>query len=220
MRLEAKDSTEETNSTVPDLVYMMKDNYIAKSILELTSTGKVLLFAPYVKQKCGEISKYEFDIKHKKKDINQLKAFSTPLSAMMGQTVLVDDISKLKTTFFTPKHKVKLDNFTGEPKTDTPRFHVSKTDLDLKSVSHFSEHESPSKQITLSDIMKHNKAGDMWAIFDGKVFDISNYVSRHPELLTGFKDCSGKDAKSVFSIVQPHKKGSVFFKSELLGEMY
>ena len=138
----------------------------------------------------------------------------------MEQTVLVSDITKWKSAFYTPEHKVKLSNFTGEPKSDTPRFHYSNAHLNLNPLSKFEEKEdSPVKYIQHEEIIKHNKDGDLWAVFDRRVYDISNYVSRHPELLMGFKEYIGKDSKCVFSKAQPNKKVSVFFQSELLGKM-
>jgi cytochrome b involved in lipid metabolism len=36
------------------------------------------------------------------------------------------------------------------------------------------------KTFTAEEVAKHNKAGDCWIIIEGKVFDLSKFLSEHP----------------------------------------
>lgn len=51
--------------------------------------------------------------------------------------------------------------------------------------------------ITLAELQKHNSASDCWMAIDGKVYDVTNFISQHPgedEILRG----CGIDATAVF----------------------
>jgi cytochrome b involved in lipid metabolism len=38
----------------------------------------------------------------------------------------------------------------------------------------------PSRFLTRAEVSKHNKKKDCWIVIEGKVYDITNYVERHP----------------------------------------
>ena len=33
---------------------------------------------------------------------------------------------------------------------------------------------------TMEDVAKHNKKGDMWVVLNGRVLNVSNFLSQHP----------------------------------------
>jgi cytochrome b involved in lipid metabolism len=53
------------------------------------------------------------------------------------------------------------------------------------------------KQITTDELSSHNKPTDCWLAIDGKVYDVTTFVSRHPGKDAILQGC-GKDATSLF----------------------
>ena len=55
------------------------------------------------------------------------------------------------------------------------------------------------KQITIDEIQAHSADGDLWIIVEGKVYDVSKYMSSHPggaEVL--LENANGKDATQAY----------------------
>ncbi|CAK5268742.1 unnamed protein product [Mycena citricolor] len=57
-----------------------------------------------------------------------------------------------------------------------------------------------SKQFTLEEVAKHNKAGDVWVVIDAKVYDLSKFSNMHPGGLAVLLDpeVAGQDATEAF----------------------
>ena len=59
--------------------------------------------------------------------------------------------------------------------------------------------DDPNKHIyTLEEVAKHNKRGDCWTIWKGKIYDITSYIDKHPggdKILAG----SGKDCTKLYN---------------------
>ena len=103
---------------------------------------------------------------------------------------------------------------------DTPRFtDFGLCDAYLQVADDSKIKYKGTKPISHDELSKHSQSNDMWAIFDNKVYDVTNYVSRHPELVSGFASFVGKDATQVLSQIQPFIKGAIFFKSEYVGHL-
>lgn len=56
---------------------------------------------------------------------------------------------------------------------------------------------SRGKTYTLSDLAAHSSASDCWLAIDGKVYDVTNYIGKHPGGNEITKGC-GKDATQMF----------------------
>ena len=54
------------------------------------------------------------------------------------------------------------------------------------------------KDITLSEVQKHNKPYDGWMILRGKVYNITPYIAYHPGGSSILEKCVGTDATSLF----------------------
>ena len=53
-------------------------------------------------------------------------------------------------------------------------------------------------QYTLSEVQKHNTINDLWTIYKNNVYDITDYVSKHPGGST-ILNCAGKDIEEVWN---------------------
>lgn len=53
-------------------------------------------------------------------------------------------------------------------------------------------------QLTASEVSKHDSATDCWSIVQGKVYDLTSFVSRHPGGQGEIKDICGRDGSSSF----------------------
>lgn len=60
------------------------------------------------------------------------------------------------------------------------------------------------KKITKEELSKHNKAGDVWIAIDNNVYDVSDYVDKHPGGSESIMRYAGMDATSAF--YQIHEK--------------
>jgi cytochrome b involved in lipid metabolism len=63
-----------------------------------------------------------------------------------------------------------------------------------------------AKTFTLSEIAMHNTKSDCWMSINGKVVDVTNFISMHPGGDNILKGC-GADASSYFNRVPSHLKG-------------
>ncbi|WVQ78186.1 hypothetical protein IAT38_000269 [Cryptococcus sp. DSM 104549] len=63
-----------------------------------------------------------------------------------------------------------------------------------------STQQQPLKELTLEEVAKHNKQGDLWIVIDSIVYDLSKFANMHPGgagvLLDA--DIAGKDATTAF----------------------
>jgi cytochrome b involved in lipid metabolism len=73
---------------------------------------------------------------------------------------------------------------------------------------------STEKTFTLTDISSHNSESDCWMAIDGKVYNVTEYVSMHnPAIVDG----CGIDATSLFGSVGKHSSPQI---QALLGQYF
>lgn len=60
-----------------------------------------------------------------------------------------------------------------------------------------------TQTFTLDDVAKHASDTDCWMAIDGKAYDVTSYVDKHPGGPTILKGC-GKDATDMFNQVEKH----------------
>ena len=209
-RLQATDSTEEFHSNTSELLLLLNNTYKSKVILELTNNGKLLVFESTPLLKIGAVSKYDFSGKFQDHVSNKSK--SVPSQSYLTTRMLIDDIKKWKTcnkTLFASNYQAH-DSFTCAESIDTPRF----TSDSLSVNGNDTKCKFPK-----SVILKHNTINDLWAIFENKVYDVTNYTNRHPEVSMCFLMNIGKDCSKALNEVAPSINPTDFFKDEQVGSI-
>jgi cytochrome b involved in lipid metabolism len=63
---------------------------------------------------------------------------------------------------------------------------------------------SPQTAYSLADISRHGEPGDCWMAIDGAVYDLSDYLPRHPTAIEVVADWCGSDASRAM-----HTKGKL-----------
>jgi cytochrome b involved in lipid metabolism len=58
---------------------------------------------------------------------------------------------------------------------------------------------TPAKTYTASQVKKHNKPADCWSIVNGRVYNLTGYISRHPGGSARIIGMCGKDGSSAYS---------------------
>lgn len=64
------------------------------------------------------------------------------------------------------------------------------------------------RKISLVDVSTHNQANDCWLAVDGGVYDVTEFVTKHPggdKILNG----CGKDATVMFASIKKHEPNAV-----------
>ena len=67
-----------------------------------------------------------------------------------------------------------------------------------KNVSKNNMTQDTSRQITNDEVGKHATSSDCWVVIDGKVYNVTDYVSNHPGGEAILQGC-GKDATGMFN---------------------
>ena len=70
--------------------------------------------------------------------------------------------------------------------------------LAASQASSSSTSKSSDKQLTASEVAKHSSAGDCWSVVNGNVYDLTEFVNRHPGGASNIKLMCGKDATGAF----------------------
>ena len=78
--------------------------------------------------------------------------------------------------------------------------------------------EAPRK-ISTDEVKLHNTNGDCWLIIRGKVYDVSQYMEKHPGGADLLKDnSSGKDASEAYEDADHTKKAKEMLAKYYIGD--
>lgn len=75
------------------------------------------------------------------------------------------------------------------------------------------------KYISLEEVSLHNEKNDIWMVIHDKVYDVSNFLQRHPGGVEVMLDCAGVDATSYFEDVGHSEYSKQLLKPLLIGEL-
>ena len=73
---------------------------------------------------------------------------------------------------------------------------------------------------TVDEIKTHNTNGDCWLIIEGKVYDISKYMAKHPggfEILV--ENSNGKDATQEYIDADHSKRAREMLNTYYIGDV-
>merc|ERR1712216_1050885 len=56
---------------------------------------------------------------------------------------------------------------------------------------------------TMEDVAKHNTKQSCWVVLDGKVLDVTSFLSEHPGGELAILTFAGKDATEEFNMIHP-----------------
>jgi cytochrome b5 len=65
------------------------------------------------------------------------------------------------------------------------------------------------KQYTLEEIATHNTADNLWLIVEGKVYDVTSFLEKHPGGQKPFLNYAGKDATERFKVIGAHMESLI-----------
>src|SRR3989338_3018213 len=71
--------------------------------------------------------------------------------------------------------------------------------LGIENTENLSGNGATKKVLGASVVAKHNKQSDCWMVIDGKVYDVTTYISLHPGGSGSIVNKCGKDASSLFA---------------------
>ena len=78
-----------------------------------------------------------------------------------------------------------------------------------------------AKEITISEVAKHNSKSDCWMIIDGKVYDITNYFGQHPGRDETMMPYCGKDGTDGYETKdKPRSQDHSYAADQLLIEYF
>eukprot|EP00933_Yihiella_yeosuensis_P045819 TRINITY_DN41240_c0_g1_i1.p1 TRINITY_DN41240_c0_g1~~TRINITY_DN41240_c0_g1_i1.p1 ORF type:complete len:585 (-),score=102.45 TRINITY_DN41240_c0_g1_i1:318-1961(-) len=81
-----------------------------------------------------------------------------------------------------------------------------------------SDAKTPLARYTVAEVAKHNTRESIWIIVDGRVYDLTRYVDKHPGGPLMITNMAGKDCTDVFANYHPAKVYKQMLPAFLIGE--
>ncbi|TID18165.1 hypothetical protein CANINC_003906 [Pichia inconspicua] len=76
-----------------------------------------------------------------------------------------------------------------------------------------------TKSFTAEQVAEHNTRDDIWIIYNGKVYDVTQYLDEHPGGEEVILDCAGDDATEAFDDIGHSEDAHEQLESLLIGEL-
>lgn len=78
-------------------------------------------------------------------------------------------------------------------------------------------HSAPPNLFSRSDVRKHCRREDCWIIIEGVVYDVTEYLSRHPGGSSILLSHAGRDCTDIFNTIHPWVNYKVILKKCAVG---
>lgn len=78
---------------------------------------------------------------------------------------------------------------------------------------------SELKSYTFEEISKHNTHDDLWIVYNGKVYDVGQYIDEHPGGEEVILDCGGQDATEAFDDIGHSEDAHEILEGLLIGTL-
>merc|ERR1740139_1695710 len=72
---------------------------------------------------------------------------------------------------------------------------------------------------TLEEVAKHNSKQSCWVVLDGKVLDVTSFLSEHPGGELAILTFAGKDATEEFNMIHPPDVVGKYAPDAIIGEI-
>merc|ERR1719359_1916799 len=72
---------------------------------------------------------------------------------------------------------------------------------------------------TLEEVAKHNTKQSCWVVLDGKVLDVTNFLSEHPGGELAILTFAGKDATEEFNMIHPPDVVGKYAPDAVIGQI-
>merc|ERR1719375_2283872 len=72
---------------------------------------------------------------------------------------------------------------------------------------------------TLEEVAKHNTKESCWVVLDGKVLDVTKFLSEHPGGELAILTFAGKDATEEFNMIHPPDVVGKYAPDAVIGEI-
>merc|ERR1719453_1350539 len=72
---------------------------------------------------------------------------------------------------------------------------------------------------TMEEVAKHNNKTDCWVILDGKVLNVTSFLSQHPGGELAILTFAGKDATEEFNMIHPPDVVGKYAPDAIIGEI-
>lgn len=79
--------------------------------------------------------------------------------------------------------------------------------------------KEPLPRFTMKEVAGHNTRSDLWIVVDGRAYDVTNYVSKHPGGDLPIENMAGKDCTDVFANYHAAKVYKHMLPPFLVGEV-
>jgi L-lactate dehydrogenase (cytochrome) len=74
-------------------------------------------------------------------------------------------------------------------------------------------------EYTKEEVAKHNSLPSIWTIFNGYIYDITEYVDKHPGGKRILEQIYGKDMTYMYNKFHPHIKINNFLGDKIIGKI-
>lgn len=74
------------------------------------------------------------------------------------------------------------------------------------------------KKIKIEEVKKHNKLDDGWLIYEDNVYNITDYIFKHPGSLS-IKTGLGKDATKIINKIGHSDRAKKIMKKYIIGQI-
>lgn len=79
--------------------------------------------------------------------------------------------------------------------------------------------KEPLKRFTKEEVAEHNTPNDIWIIIEGRAYDVTRFVAKHPGGVLPIQNMAGRDCTDVFANYHPYKVYKHYLPAYLVGEV-
>ncbi len=109
--------------------------------------------------------------------------------------LLIAVIAIFAVTFFSSKNK----NYTYEEPVNAPTSTVTATSTPVSTTETSTSPITPaSPSFSLNDISSHNNSQSCWSAINGKIYDLTTFIDKHPGGAKNILKICGKDGSIAF----------------------